>query len=189
MQAALEQRTAGCCGGGSCLLWGELMHPLCAALRVSCVLCAADRSAVVQLNFQLIAQDAQIHRSIAQRLITEMLQRLAMHIVAGHAIKVAFPGVGELVRNKAGRVEFVFEPQLVEALELGLGPVSVPPLHAHVVEQRCCCAAGTLAPAGTPTPLAFWQQQQPPCCFSDDMLLANTYCGVLLADTASLEGP
>lgn len=48
----------------------------------------ADRAAVTQLNYQLIAQDAQIHRSIAQRLITEMLQRLAMHIVAGHAIQV-----------------------------------------------------------------------------------------------------
>jgi hypothetical protein len=49
---------------------------------------AAGRAAVTQLNYQLIAQDAQIHRSIAQRLITEMLQRLAMHIVAGHAIQV-----------------------------------------------------------------------------------------------------
>jgi hypothetical protein len=49
---------------------------------------AADRAAVAQLNYQLIAQDAQVHRSIAQRLITEMLQRLAMHIVAGHAVQV-----------------------------------------------------------------------------------------------------
>jgi hypothetical protein len=49
---------------------------------------STDRSAVVQLNFQLISQDAQVHRSIAQRLINEMLQRLAMHIVGGHAIKV-----------------------------------------------------------------------------------------------------
>jgi len=36
---------------------------------------------------------------------------------------VGFPGVGELVRNRAGRIEFVFEQQLVEALELGLAPV------------------------------------------------------------------
>lgn len=43
---------------------------------------------MVQLNYQLISQDAHVHRSIAQRLITEMLQRLAMHIVAGHAIQV-----------------------------------------------------------------------------------------------------
>jgi hypothetical protein len=32
--------------------------------------------------------------------------------------------VGQLVRNKAGRIEFVFDRALVEALELGLGPVS-----------------------------------------------------------------
>lgn len=32
-----------------------------------------------------------MHRSIAQRLITEMLQRLAMHIVAGHAVQVGRP--------------------------------------------------------------------------------------------------
>lgn len=37
---------------------------------------------------------------------------------------MSFPGVGELVRNRAGRVEFVFEQQLVDALELGLAPVS-----------------------------------------------------------------
>jgi hypothetical protein len=54
---------------------------------------ASDRAAVAQLNYQLISQDAQVHRSIAQRLITEMLQRLAMHIVAGHAIQV---GAGPL---------------------------------------------------------------------------------------------
>lgn len=35
-----------------------------------------------------------------------------------------FPGVGQLIRNKAGRMEFTFEAVLVEALELGLGPVS-----------------------------------------------------------------
>jgi hypothetical protein len=79
---------------------------------------------VVQLNFGLIAQDVQVHRSIAQRLVTEMLQRLAQHVVAGHAISVALPGVGELLRNRAGRIVFVFEQQLVDALELGLGPVS-----------------------------------------------------------------
>lgn len=55
------------------------------------VLLHADRAAVTQLNYQLIAQDAQVHRSIAQRLITEMLQRLAMHIVAGHAVQVGRP--------------------------------------------------------------------------------------------------
>lgn len=39
-------------------------------------------------------------------------------------LQVTFPGIGELVRNRAGRIEFVFEQQLVEALELGLAPVS-----------------------------------------------------------------
>jgi hypothetical protein len=43
---------------------------------------------VAQLNYQLIAQHAQIHRSIAQRLLSEIMQRLAAHIVSGHAIKV-----------------------------------------------------------------------------------------------------
>lgn len=47
-----------------------------------------SRAAVAQLNYQLISQDAQIHRSIAQRLLSEILQRLATHIVSGHAIKV-----------------------------------------------------------------------------------------------------
>jgi hypothetical protein len=37
---------------------------------------------------------------------------------------VVFPNVGQLVRNRAGRIEFVFDRVLVEALELGLGPVS-----------------------------------------------------------------
>lgn len=31
--------------------------------------------------------------------------------------------MGQLVRNRAGRIEFVFDPVLVEALELGLGQV------------------------------------------------------------------
>lgn len=44
--------------------------------------------------------------------------------MTGIAPQVSFPGVGELVRNRAGRVEFVFEQQLVDALELGLAPVS-----------------------------------------------------------------
>jgi len=70
----------------------QLSNPLQLACCVSSWSCcagnAADRAAVVQLNYQLISQDAHVHRSIAQRLITEMLQRLAMHIVAGHAIQV-----------------------------------------------------------------------------------------------------
>ncbi|KAF8073053.1 hypothetical protein HT031_000714 [Scenedesmus sp. PABB004] len=85
-----------------------------------------NRGAVAQLNYQLVAADAQLHRSTAQRLIGEMLQRLAAHIVAGHAVRVGFPGVGQLVRNRAGRIEFLFEQQLVEALELGLGPTAPP---------------------------------------------------------------
>lgn len=43
---------------------------------------------MAQLNYQLIAQDARMHRSIAQRIISEMLQRVAMNIVAGANLKV-----------------------------------------------------------------------------------------------------
>lgn len=43
---------------------------------------------MVQLNYHVIATDAQMHRTIAQRVLAEMLQRLAVHIVAGHHIKV-----------------------------------------------------------------------------------------------------
>jgi hypothetical protein len=48
-------------------------------------------------------------------------------------VQVSFPGVGELVRNRAGRIEFVFEQQLVDALELGLAPVSE---HAGLQAQQ-----------------------------------------------------
>lgn len=51
-------------------------------------------------------------------------------------LQVSFPGVGELVRNRAGRIELVFEQQLVEALELGLAPVSV--LAGHVQNTTAC---------------------------------------------------
>ena len=37
--------------------------------------------------------------------------------------QVDFAGVGQLLRNRAGRIEFVFDPQLVEAMELGVRPV------------------------------------------------------------------
>jgi len=36
---------------------------------------------------------------------------------------VEFPGVGQLLRNRAGRIDFEFDRQLVQALELGLPPV------------------------------------------------------------------
>lgn len=55
--------------------------------------------------------------------------RLSTGVLAWVVHQVSFPGVGELVRNRAGRIEFVFEQQLVEALELGLAPVSQ---HTHV---------------------------------------------------------
>jgi hypothetical protein len=48
----------------------------------------------------------------------------AIVVYLADAVQVSFPGVGELVRNRAGRIEFVFDQQLVEALELGLAPVS-----------------------------------------------------------------
>lgn len=66
--------------------------PMLTPVQLCCMflcVCVADRAAVAQLNYQLIAQDAQVHRSIAQRLITEMLHRLAMHIVTGHAVQVS----------------------------------------------------------------------------------------------------
>jgi hypothetical protein len=78
---------------------------------------------VVQLNYQSIAQEAALHRSIVQRMLLEMLQRIAMHIVAGHGIRVEFPTVGTLQRNRAGRIEFVFDAAVVEPLALGLRPV------------------------------------------------------------------
>lgn len=64
-----------------------LQHAACAAAFLA-LHASTDRAAVAQLNYQLICQDANIHRSIAQRIITEILQRLAMHIVAGNPIKV-----------------------------------------------------------------------------------------------------
>jgi hypothetical protein len=47
-----------------------------------------------------------------------------LHPAVSCVSQVVFPSVGQLVRNKAGRIEFVFDRALVEALELGLGPVS-----------------------------------------------------------------
>jgi hypothetical protein len=45
--------------------------------------------------------------------------------------------VGQLVRNRAGRIEFVFDRALVEALELGLGPVSTAlPMTAEIAGGR-----------------------------------------------------
>ncbi|WIA29376.1 hypothetical protein OEZ86_011880 [Tetradesmus obliquus] len=132
-----------------------------------------SRAAVAQLNYQLISQDAQIHRSIAQRLLSEILQRLATHIVSGHAIKVVFPSVGQLVRNRAGRIEFVFDRALVEALELGLGPgnpswnVGYEVSGAGAAMNTAAATAGTAAreayqpAAGAPQQQQYLQQQQP----------------------------
>lgn len=55
---------------------------------------------VVQINYGVMARDAGMHRSVAQRLLLEMLQRIAMHIVTGHGLRVDFPGVGLLIKNR-----------------------------------------------------------------------------------------
>ncbi|GBF98762.1 hypothetical protein Rsub_11168 [Raphidocelis subcapitata] len=83
-----------------------------------------NRTPVVQLHYQALAAAAGTHRAVAQRVVAEMMARAAEHIVAGHALQLDFPGVGVLQRNRAGRVEFSFDPALVQAMELGVPPES-----------------------------------------------------------------
>jgi hypothetical protein len=48
---------------------------------------------------------------------------LLLPVCCPHTHQVDFPSIGQLLRNRAGRIEFVFEPLLVEELELGVEPV------------------------------------------------------------------
>ncbi|GLC72408.1 hypothetical protein PLESTF_001244500 [Pleodorina starrii] len=76
------------------------------------------RCAVVQPNYGLLATAAAVHRGTCQRLVVELMQRLGVHILSGRPILVAFPGVGRLLTNRAGRIQFEFDTLLREFFEL-----------------------------------------------------------------------
>ncbi|EFJ44827.1 hypothetical protein VOLCADRAFT_94835 [Volvox carteri f. nagariensis] len=76
------------------------------------------RCPVVQPNYGLLATAAAVHRGSCQRLVLELMQRLGVHILSGRAIQVAFPGVGKLFTNRAGRIQFDFDSLLREFFEL-----------------------------------------------------------------------
>ncbi|GMH36252.1 hypothetical protein BSKO_04120 [Bryopsis sp. KO-2023] len=77
----------------------------------------AGKGSVVPPNYQLMSTEVGKHRSTCQRLIKDLLQRAANHILMGHAINIPFPTVGNLVTNKAGRVQLKFEKELLEQLK------------------------------------------------------------------------
>ncbi|KXZ56412.1 hypothetical protein GPECTOR_1g367 [Gonium pectorale] len=76
------------------------------------------RCTVIQPNYGLLATASAVHRGTCQRLLLELMQRLGSHILSGRTISVAFPGVGRLFTNKAGRIQFDFDPLLREFFEL-----------------------------------------------------------------------
>lgn len=43
---------------------------------------------MVQLNYSLIAQDAGVHRGLAQQVVSDLCYRLSMHLLSGHSIQV-----------------------------------------------------------------------------------------------------
>ncbi|KAG2499190.1 hypothetical protein HYH03_002771 [Edaphochlamys debaryana] len=76
------------------------------------------RCAVIQPNYTLLSSASGVHRGACQRLVVELMQRLGVAILSGRPVAVAFPGVGRLHTNKAGRISFEFEPLLREYFEL-----------------------------------------------------------------------
>ena len=58
------------------------------------------RPAVVQPNYGLLAISASIHRGACQRMISDLLQRLGVHILSGRAVKVCALG-GMVVLKKS----------------------------------------------------------------------------------------
>eukprot|EP00803_Ostreobium_quekettii_P011450 evm.model.scf_833.2 EVM.evm.TU.scf_833.2 scf_833:13272-20229(+) len=78
----------------------------------------AGRGSVAHPNYHVIARDANLHRSACQRLTRELLQQLALHVVSGQTLNVAFPGLGVLKTNRAGRLEFKFDSMLLELMKM-----------------------------------------------------------------------
>ncbi|GLI68796.1 hypothetical protein VaNZ11_013293 [Volvox africanus] len=76
------------------------------------------RCPVVQPNYGLLATASAVHRGTCQRLVLELMQRLGVHLLSGRPIQVAFPGLGRLHTNRAGRIQFDFDPLLREFFEL-----------------------------------------------------------------------
>ncbi|MEW5309879.1 MAG: hypothetical protein WDW38_001727 [Sanguina aurantia] len=75
------------------------------------------RPAIVQPNYGLLSTVAGVPRGATQRLLGELLQRLGVHILSGRSVKVDFPSLGCLQTNRAGRLEFTFDPLLNEFFE------------------------------------------------------------------------
>ncbi|GIL72590.1 hypothetical protein Vretimale_4330 [Volvox reticuliferus] len=76
------------------------------------------RCPVVQPNYGLLATASAVHRGACQRLVLELMQRLGVHLLSGRPIQVAFPGLGRLHTNRAGRIQFDFDPLLREFFAL-----------------------------------------------------------------------
>ncbi|GAX77732.1 hypothetical protein CEUSTIGMA_g5175.t1 [Chlamydomonas eustigma] len=75
------------------------------------------KAPIVQPNYGVLSASAAVHRGTGQRLVAELLQRLGIHILSSRAVRVEFPGLGRLVTNRAGRIEFVFDSILLEHFE------------------------------------------------------------------------
>lgn len=49
---------------------------------------AAGKGPVVQLNYSAIAQDAGVHRGLAQQVVSDLCYRLSMHLLSSHPVQV-----------------------------------------------------------------------------------------------------